>query len=964
MAGTLGTIRGQIALDVRQAIAGYVAVRAQNATTLYALRRSSDAFLKAGKVMGGAGLLMVAGFGVAVKAAADFERQLDFFGAVTNTTEADMEKVRAKAIQLGQDTIYSAGQIADSFVELGKAGVSANQIIDGVGDAVASLGAAGDIPLDKAAQIMTSAVQTFELKAQDATHVADLLAGAANASIVEIEDLGVSLKYVGGVAASLSMPIEDVINGLSLLGKYGIRGSTAGTSLRQILVSLSGTSKKASKQLKDLGIITKDGTNLFFNAKGQAKPLGEIFQILQDKTKGLTEAQRLAAFKIIFNNRALAAANVLTREGAKGFANMNSEISKTTAADVAAKRLDNLSGDIEILKGNIETLLIQAGTPMQEFLRGIVQNITKLVQVFGNLSPSTQQMILKFLLFAGIGLLIMGAISSLVGMVLRFASAIIEIARAVGFVIKILGLLKTAFIEMGAAMLANPIGIVIAIILLLVVAFVILWKKSDAFRNFWKNLWANIVAGAKAAWAWFQTLPGWFSNLWNNIKSVTSSVWNSILTFFTSTVPTFFSNAWNSIVNGVTGFINGVVNWFQQLPGRVLAFVQMLVAGIISWFTQLPYRVGFLIGFMIGTIIRLWANLANWLLTTTVSIVTNVINFFMQLPGRIIAFFVQLWVRSVAIWNALRAAVIVAVVNLVNGVIAWFQALPGRVAAFVSAMHARAVSLFNSMRARAVSLANSLVNGVINFFTQLPGRVGSVLTSMVNGAIRIFGQMVAHGRQMASNVISAIRNGLAALPGVVDGAINAAISAFRGMVSRAFNAARSFASGLWDGFKKGLGINSPSFIEKQMWQITDVMDSETRRMRTQVRLVQNLGSRLTKVSAPDIGGGQIDTKALESSLNTLTTQYQKAKELDRNLQLAASSVRSSSDARNAMAVSGKALAPSASALASDTTAKSSRTRLVEGTLSLDESGRAFISGVAQDVLDGNEQYDAVTGRMG
>src|SRR5690242_18655900 len=139
MAGMLGTISGQVRLDVRQAVAAYAAVRAQNARTVYALRGAGDSFVQAGQTMGVAGAGMVYVFGKAVKAAADFERKMDFFGAVTDTNKKKMAELSDYTLQLAQDTIYSADQIADGLIELGKAGVSADQIMRGIGDAMANL---------------------------------------------------------------------------------------------------------------------------------------------------------------------------------------------------------------------------------------------------------------------------------------------------------------------------------------------------------------------------------------------------------------------------------------------------------------------------------------------------------------------------------------------------------------------------------------------------------------------------------------------------------------------------------------------------------------------------------------------------------------------------------------------------------------------------------------------------------
>ena len=109
MSGTLGTIKGQVIIDTRAAVAAYTALRTAHAATLLVLTRSSVAFAAAGTVAGAGAVALAAGLGVAIKKAADFEKQLDFFGAVSASTQAEMAAISEKALQLGQDTIYSAG---------------------------------------------------------------------------------------------------------------------------------------------------------------------------------------------------------------------------------------------------------------------------------------------------------------------------------------------------------------------------------------------------------------------------------------------------------------------------------------------------------------------------------------------------------------------------------------------------------------------------------------------------------------------------------------------------------------------------------------------------------------------------------------------------------------------------------------------------------------------------------------
>lgn len=878
MAGFLGTIAGRIQIDVKQAVASYAAVRAANASTLYALRGSSTAFVAAGKGMIVAGGLMAAAFGVAVSAAAEFERKMDFFGAVSNATADQMQKVSDKAIQLGQDTIYSADQIAASFVELGKAGVSADLIISGVGDAVAHLGASADIPLVQAADIITAAVQTFNLKGSEAVHVADLLQGAANASIVDVQDLGVSLKYVGGIASAVSIPIESVIDALSLLGKAGIKGSTAGTSLRQILVSLTGTSKKSTNELKKLGIITKNGTNLFYTAKGSIKPLSDVFQILQDKTKGLTEAQRLSAFKIIFNNRALAAANILAKDGAKGFSSMNKEIGKTTAADISAKRLDNLSGDIEILRGNIETFLIKGGTPFQGFLRTIVQGITHVIQMFTSLPSGVQTAIFAFLGIAGAALLVMGTVSLIIGTVSQFVASMKLLGFAFTFIRGVLGAFVTGMRLLGIAFATNPIGLIITAVALLIVGFILLYQHSETFRNIIANIGKFFVAVWGKVLDFFKAVPGFFSGLWDSIKNAFSTGlqwikdnWKLLLVIIGGPL------VWIGAL--IFKFKDKIIGFFQGLWSGATQWVSKTVTSVVEWFKTLPERIAYWLGYLLGRYIRFWIDMYTWAFNTAKNIVIAVVNFFKELPGKIVAYFQDLWNKTVIMWTAIWTWLTQMAKKIVDGVISFFTQLPGRAAALFTLVKDWIIARVTALWTAATALAKKIVDGIIGFFTGLPGKAAQVFTTMKTRGTAILGDLLTSAKDIAGKIVSGFISIITGLPGLVLDVFKKVLGAIGSLAGSIADKAKSVASSLWNGFKDGLGINSPSYLEKAVFQINRTFGDEIPKMKKQVQKIQTFTDDVVTnnpaARASDAAGKAIDAlnkaqKSLIPVSNSLT----------------------------------------------------------------------------------------------
>lgn len=757
MAGTLGTIAGQIIVSGKQAIAEYAAVRAANATTVEALTGSSAAFATVGKAALVGGGAIAAVFGLAVDEAAKFEKKIDYFGAVTGASQADMQAVADKALAMSKTTVFSADQMADAFIEFGKAGVATKDILGGVADATAALAQAADINIADAATTIVSTMSTFGISAQDSIHIANELAGAANASIVDISDLATSMKYAGGVAAAAGVPFDSVVTALSLLGKAGLKGSTAGTTLRQVMTSLTAPTNAATKELQSLGIITKENGNLFIDQSGKLKPLDEIFQILKDHTNGLTQAQTLAATKIIFNSRALAGANILLQDGAAGFAEMNKEIEGVSAADVASKRLDNLAGDVTKLKNAIQTALIQAGTPFQEVLRTIVQHVTDLIRAFGDLSPSTQKLIFEIIAGIGAFLLIAGTISLFISVILRVILVAKQIRAAFILVRGAILAIRDGFILLGLVMEANPFILLITAIVALVAALVFCYFHFSAFRNIVNEVFNWLKNAGLDVWHALQTafyaIIGAAMDVWhaletafNAVKGALADVWNGIQTYFVGPIV----DAWNAIY----GAFNAAYK-----------FVSRIVQDILDWFTPNHWRIIALVLGPIGLVIDAITNHLSELR-----------DFFTRVWNDLVVIFTTVWNTIVSVYHSIVDPMISAMTtswNLVWGVI---QDIWNLIVGFFTTQWNIITAIFTT----ALNAIETAVNTVWTAIQTITTTVWNFIVGFLTPPINFIRNTMAEAFNTLNNVVHTVWNAIQSIiSSVWNATINPIISAWK-----------------------------------------------------------------------------------------------------------------------------------------------------------------------------------------
>ncbi|WP_350351875.1 phage tail tape measure protein [Microbacterium sp. A8/3-1] len=369
-------------------------------------RQSTEQQIEAARKL--SATLLIAGTAVAAMVALSVAKSTEFDSAMSNVRAATMATAGEQralgeaALDAGADTAYSASEAAAAQEELAKAGQSVSQIIGGSLNGALALAAAGQLQVARSAEIMATTLTQFRIPAEEAAHVSDVLAAGAGKAQGSVDDLALALSYVGPLAGSVGLSLDETAGTIAYFATQGIIGEKAGTSLRGVLASLQSPSAAADKEMQKYNIS-------MFDANGNMLSMAGIAEQLRTRLGGLTEQERLGALGRIFGNESLNAATLLYEGGAAAVDEWTGAVDDSGyAAEQARIRQDNLAGDIEKLGGAFDTALIRTGSAANDVLRGMTQVVTELIDMYGEAPQPIQATALilgvataAVLLFAG-----------------------------------------------------------------------------------------------------------------------------------------------------------------------------------------------------------------------------------------------------------------------------------------------------------------------------------------------------------------------------------------------------------------------------------------------------------------------------------------------------------------------------------------------------------------------------------
>jgi TP901 family phage tail tape measure protein len=330
--------------------------------------------MKVGAGLTAALTLPIMGAGAAaLSVGMEFEASMNAIVGVLGVEGEALEAVKAKAIEMGAATAFSANDAAEAMLALGKTGFTVDEALSGV-DEVMQLAAASGLDMASAADMAGRTLNQFGLGVEDLSHVNDVLASAVNKSSLEISDLQTAFQYIGPVAQGMGISVEEASAALALMRDNGVAASSAGRGLASGLTNLLNPTKAVREGMASLGL----EIGSFKNSEGNLIPLDEVIQKLGP------HATNTGAMMKIFGKDSGPDMAALLMQGHGAFATLVEDFKTTegSAKAMADAMTSGLPGAVERMKGSIETAALVLYDRLQPAALAVVGAVEKIANFF------------------------------------------------------------------------------------------------------------------------------------------------------------------------------------------------------------------------------------------------------------------------------------------------------------------------------------------------------------------------------------------------------------------------------------------------------------------------------------------------------------------------------------------------------------------------------------------------------
>jgi len=673
------------------------------------------------------------------------------------------ETLENAARECGASTAFSATEAAKALNYLALAGYDADKAATAL-PTVLKLAGAGAMDLAAASDMVTDSMSALGIEATEAnlTQFSDQLAQTASKANTSVAQLGEAILTVGGTAKGLAGGTTELNTALGILADNGLKGAEGGTHLRNIILSLQNPTDKAAASLKSLGVDVYD-------AQGNMRGLNDVFKDLQGAMDGMDNASKDTILSTLFNKTDLTAANAMLANCTDRFDELSASIENSAGAceNMYAIQLDNLNGDIDILKSGLSDLGISIYQDLNGPLREMTQLATSMV---GELSEAYKSGGME------------GMVGAVGGCMAEVVNTIADYAPQV--------------VSMGV----------------------------DLLENFISGITDNSGALATAA---SEVITVFVEGLFTLVPQVILAGIDILTQFvqsMTAQLPQLISTGTQAIVN----FVNGIIQRLPEVISTALTLVQtlvnsigqnapMLISAAIQLIGNLVLGIVSMLPQLLQMGIQLILSLAQGILSNLpqilqmgVQIIISLVSGITQMLPMIIQGGIQLIISLIQgiianLGNIVQAAVQI-VITLATGLI---QAIPQLIAAIPQLVGAIIDTILSTNWLDVgIQIIKGLIDGILSTGKSLWNAIKSLFTG---GEVDI-----PDTSSQSAAVVDSYASGISSNAGTVTAAANSmATNAFSGMDTSGATAAgtqagTAFSTGLTESMASG-GLDTAAF---------------------------------------------------------------------------------------------------------------------------------------------------------
>ena len=306
-------------------------------------------------------------FQQAVGGALDFDQKMHDIAAIAGSSEKEMRAMGDSILQIATHSRYSAAEVGNLMEVLAQAGVAAKDLPE-VSGVVGMFSTATGATPQQAAELYTTGANVWRVKAEDASRVTNVLTAALNNSKLSVQGLATAFSYLAPQAAMVGYSLETTAGMISTISQVGVKASTIGTGLSQLMKDLSAPKLRFAKLLEEKGI-DLDDINPAMNS---------FSEIIDTFTRSGIRADEIMSKMDSRSGRSLVASLLA---GSAAFKTMTESVTGTNSTILAfEKAMEGSRAKINVLKQEVLKLTVQTGGLISGTLSTALEGITNLVR--------------------------------------------------------------------------------------------------------------------------------------------------------------------------------------------------------------------------------------------------------------------------------------------------------------------------------------------------------------------------------------------------------------------------------------------------------------------------------------------------------------------------------------------------------------------------------------------------------